>query len=188
MTTVAPNATLKQRLEAKTVSTASGCIEYTGYICKSTGYGKIANRPGPPIGAHVAAYLTNGGTLEQHQLIRHKCDNRRCVNPAHLEVGTQHDNVDDMWKRNRADVYKKRVKYCPQGHSYDSIDHEGYRACRVCRNRDARRLRAEGRAREGRTSLSLYCHSCWYRSERCRCKEIAALSHPEPRYEYKEQK
>lgn len=32
MTTVAPNATLKQRLEAKTVSTPSGCIEYAWYI------------------------------------------------------------------------------------------------------------------------------------------------------------
>lgn len=57
MTTVAPNVTLKRRLEAKAVSTPSGCIEYAGYICKSTGYGKIANRPGPPIGAHITKPL-----------------------------------------------------------------------------------------------------------------------------------
>lgn len=186
MSSVVPNTTLKQRLEAKTVPTVGGCAEYTGYICESTGYGKISNRPGPPIGAHIAAYITNGGAIGPSQVVRHKCDNRRCVNPSHLEVGTQQDNVDDMWERNRADVYKKRVKYCPQGHSYDSADHEGYRSCSICRNLRARRRSAERRTREGRTSLDLYCHSCWCRNERCRCEEISALSHPEPRYEYKE--
>ena len=36
--------------------------------------------------------------------IRHKCDNPLCVNPEHLEIGTQADNVADMWARNRGNL------------------------------------------------------------------------------------
>jgi len=32
----------------------------------------------------------------------HTCDNRRCCNPAHLRIGTQQDNIDDMIQKGRA--------------------------------------------------------------------------------------
>lgn len=35
------------------------------------------------------------------EVVRHKCDNPRCINPDHLEGGTQLDNVQDCIKRNR---------------------------------------------------------------------------------------
>ena len=34
-------------------------------------------------------------------LVRHTCDNRKCINPEHLVIGTHQDNMDDMKKRNR---------------------------------------------------------------------------------------
>jgi hypothetical protein len=35
-------------------------------------------------------------------VVRHKCDNPACCNPEHLESGSQQENVNDMWIRNRA--------------------------------------------------------------------------------------
>jgi hypothetical protein len=34
-------------------------------------------------------------------VVRHTCDNRSCVNPNHLEIGTQRDNINDKVERNR---------------------------------------------------------------------------------------
>jgi hypothetical protein len=36
------------------------------------------------------------------QVVRHTCDNRLCVNPEHLVIGSQADNVQDMHERGRA--------------------------------------------------------------------------------------
>ena len=39
--------------------------------------------------------------LPKDIVIRHKCDNARCINPLHLESGTHQDNMDDMVSRGR---------------------------------------------------------------------------------------
>ena len=41
-------------------------------------------------------------------MVRHTCDNRKCVNPAHLEYGTQGDNLND--RKERATTYRKLGK------------------------------------------------------------------------------
>ena len=54
--------------------------------------------------AHRLAYAeANGVSLESIKgfVVRHKCDNRACVNPDHLELGKQADNVRDMLDRGR---------------------------------------------------------------------------------------
>jgi hypothetical protein len=52
--------------------------------------------------AHRWIYEKIVGEIPSGLLVRHKCDNPGCVNPDHLEVGTQAENVSDMYERCRA--------------------------------------------------------------------------------------
>lgn len=52
--------------------------------------------------AHRKSYeAENGDGSVDGLVVRHKCDTPACVNPAHLEIGTQADNMRDMMKRGR---------------------------------------------------------------------------------------
>jgi len=42
------------------------------------------------------------GFLTESLIVRHKCDNRMCINPEHLEPGTRRDNIADMVSRGRS--------------------------------------------------------------------------------------
>lgn len=53
------------------------------------------------IGAHRLAYLITKGAISSGLVILHACDNRRCVNPAHLSTGTQRENMRDKVAKGR---------------------------------------------------------------------------------------
>lgn len=55
-------------------------------------------------------YSLYNGEIPENMVIRHKCDNRKCINPEHLEIGTQKDNMQDMVKRGRSNKGKKMPK------------------------------------------------------------------------------
>lgn len=70
--------------------------------CFSTGYGSF-RASGKKVGAHRFAYrLATGKNIRPSELVRHRCDNPRCVNPKHLELGSSRDNTDDMLERGRS--------------------------------------------------------------------------------------
>lgn len=176
------NPTLEARLLSG-LSEMSGCMEWQGYICGDTGYGKISNRPGNPISTHVAAWITNRGPIPEGLLVRHKCDNRSCASIEHLELGTQSDNVNDMMSRGRFDNYKERISKCPSGHAYNITDHQGYRGCGICKSIQARRYQAKINDRSDR-----FCKFCWFIRENCKCDELDGLVIPGVRYTYKGEK
>ena len=65
-----------------------------------TGYGQVTLF-GKNEGAHRVSYELFVGDIPANHVVRHKCDNRKCVNPAHLETGTTQENINDKVGRNR---------------------------------------------------------------------------------------
>lgn len=54
--------------------------------------------------AHRAAFIIFNGAIPQDKWVLHSCDNRICVNPDHLRLGTRSENVADMISRKRQAV------------------------------------------------------------------------------------
>lgn len=65
--------------------------------------------------AHKYSYLHHNGSMKQPWLhIRHTCDVRHCVNPAHLIEGTRSQNMQDMIERGRGKMqFEAKKDECP---------------------------------------------------------------------------
>lgn len=64
------------------------------------GYG-VASLNGKTITAHKKAYVLAKGPVPAGMVIRHTCHNKCCINPDHLVVGTQQQNMDDKMAAGR---------------------------------------------------------------------------------------
>jgi hypothetical protein len=65
------------------------------------GYGRIRHN-GKSRMAHNVSYELLVGDIPDGAMVLHSCDNRCCVNPHHLRVGSHEENMRDMTMRNRA--------------------------------------------------------------------------------------
>jgi hypothetical protein len=73
-----------------------GCIQ----LGKSAGYG-IQMCDGKSQRAHRIAWQMERGPIPEGIHVLHHCDNRKCVNPEHLFLGTNYDNVQDKLRKGR---------------------------------------------------------------------------------------
>jgi hypothetical protein len=80
----------------------TGCWLWTGAPDKD-GYGKFQFHK-KTVRAHRFAYEAFVGPLDPDLLLRHRCDVGACVNPDHLQPGTQLDNIHDAIGRGRRPV------------------------------------------------------------------------------------
>lgn len=76
------------------------CQEFDG-LRDPDGYGRLWLTGHGVVKAHRIAWALHNGADPTGLVVRHKCDNRACVNPEHLEIGSQSDNVRDMDERRR---------------------------------------------------------------------------------------
>jgi hypothetical protein len=78
------------------------CWNWLGSITHH-GYGSVGRggfRKGS-VGAHRASYELHYGPIPKGKVVMHTCDNRACVNPSHLRLGTHKDNTQDMLAKGR---------------------------------------------------------------------------------------
>lgn len=81
-----------------------GCWEWPASVNPQTGYGQLSawvEGKHKLFTAHRIAYSAAKGPIPDGLSVCHVCDNRKCVNPDHLFVGEQLDNMRDMWSKGR---------------------------------------------------------------------------------------
>jgi len=85
------------------VRKTDSCWLWTGATTNG-GYGVI-NRGERGLGlvrAHRLSYEMHVGPIPEGQMACHRCDTPRCVNPAHLFLGSQSENMSDCSRKGRA--------------------------------------------------------------------------------------
>lgn len=124
------------------VDKSGDCWMWTGGT-DHRGYGNFFLN-GRAVKAHRAAWILTFGPIAKSQVLCHRCDIPLCVNPAHLFLGTQKDNIADMFKKGRSALQKNET-HCRRGHPFNGERKKGGR--RICRECHAIH-HAEGTARK----------------------------------------
>lgn len=99
--------------------------------------------------AHRASWEIYKGTIPEGLSVLHSCDTPLCVNPDHLFLGTQQENMTDRTAKGRTGkigAHNKQKTHCPSGHELQGENlyiYRGGRYCRVCRKNHFRNYKEQ---------------------------------------------
>ncbi len=88
------------------------CWIWKGYVYTHKKYADtrgMAIFKGKTTYTHRISWILTYGDIPKGMFVCHKCDNSICVNPNHLFLGTQHDNIQDCVKKGRRNNGKKII-------------------------------------------------------------------------------
>ena len=112
------------------------------------GYGQIRVKS-VLMQAHVFFYKQFIGEVPDGFVVHHKCNNRGCVNPDHLEVRTQQSNI---LEGNSMSAFHATQTHCSYGHEFSPentyITSSGARRCKLCNARLKQDSRKRAKIRE----------------------------------------
>jgi hypothetical protein len=99
------------------IKSNSECWEWKAALYGKGGYGVFWYN-GKNIGAHRMSMILINGDIPNNKIVCHKCDNKKCVNPQHLFLGSQLDNITDMWKKGRGSTNRRSSGNYSQGEKH----------------------------------------------------------------------
>lgn len=137
---------------------SNGCWEWQGCRNNLLGYG-MGSFKGKIMGAHRLSYILFYDKIPNGLVIHHKCENKICVNPYHLEAVTQTENlILAGWGNNNKNSLKT---HCPQGHIYTTTTQTKngktsiHRICKTCKNKRRNKITEKMSMLEFETKLKI---------------------------------
>lgn len=87
----------------------NGCFINNSHSKDLHGYPHIW-RNGKGYNMHIFIYIEAFGKIDKGLVVRHKCDNKKCINLNHLELGTSKDNSNDCKIRGRLNTPRGEIR------------------------------------------------------------------------------
>jgi DNA-directed RNA polymerase subunit K/omega len=134
----------------------SGCFEVTSHKANSWGYpAKRIDNKQTRLSRHI--WQECFGEIPDGMFVLHHCDNRMCINPEHLFIGTQMDNMHDMISKGRQGDSRNHNPKSGESNGSSKLTEQAVREIRKRHIAGDRRNGTHALAREFNVKLGTIC-------------------------------